>query len=433
MRVLLWMPLAVFADTHEQNQDFLNDDWGMPVFVSEPLVSESIKQDTSFNIVDFTSVKVKGDLAYADDNTLSIARANARFLSEGSPLNKLYLKSDFQLNYFNTKDDLIIESDGAEYSAKINELWAQYSHQSCNGKLGRQGLFWGSVEGTGSLDLVSPFDLTEPLLTDFSLIRRPQDILNISCFKGNVDAEIFFIPNPLMNLLSVRQTSELEDLEETLNPEWGGKLSYHGEGLDLSIYIGRFYDNTPKFIFDLSTQSLAGIYTSQFELYGFGLVYAIDRLLIELDASYQQELKHVAAGALSDSAYLKNKEFNKRNEVSLGFEYTTSSNHILSSGIWFYDYESDIFVSKFEDTFLLNLTWSKQYLNDDLSLSALVLWQKKPESYQFSFLSKYLINDFWSTSTALSYRYFKLNSLESNQFSSSSELWTIQQSIEYQF
>jgi hypothetical protein len=427
---------SVFAEEAIKQPDLLSEDWPeeWTDFGSNESFSDSgsVTNDPIESILDFISVKLKSDLAYSD--TLTLARANARIISEVTPIKNSYLKADVQFNYFNAKDDLLLDESDDEYTIKINEFWLQYSKDACNVKLGRQGLYWGSVEGTKALDIISPLDLTEPLLTDFSLIRRTQDIISSSCFLNDYEFEWFVIPKPLLDQYTARQNSEFEGLEKTFSAEWGGRITKHAQALDLSLHYGRFYANTPKAIFDLTTFTPVDIYVDQFELFGAGIVYAIERLLLEFEISYQKELLFQSRGSIANEAYLSNKKLKERLEFALGAEYTTATNHLLTGGIWFYEYESNPLSSSFEETYVLNASWSKQFLNDDLSLSALVFWQKEPEFYQVTFLANFLFSDYWSTITAITYQYNDAEGLNSG-FTKQNENkdWTLQLSVIYQF
>ncbi|MFV1873642.1 MAG: hypothetical protein ACMZ64_10005 [Oleiphilus sp.] len=383
--------------------DYLADDWAVQSVVSEaPII---IQQDKG--LVDVTTVIAKGDLAYASDDQISLARASLGLVSEGSPDTGSYLKADLELNYYHPKDDALNGDESAEYVLKINDLWVQFSNDDCSTKLGRQGIFWGSVEGTGALDMVSPLDFSEPLLTDYSQIKRAQDSFNFTCFSNSLDAEIFLIPSPLVNLVSPKQPADFERLEAVLKPEWGARVAHHREGFDFSVHLGRFFENSPDFILNPVSFEPEGLYVSQFMLYGFGTVLAVDRLLLEMDVSYRKEQRHAGELIEENSEFLGNKPLKERVDVSLGFEYTTSNNHSFSGGAWFYPYRDSVGIEDERDTLLLNANWSRQYLNDDLTLSVLALWQKYPESYQFTLLSEYLINDYWSVDMALSYQHIK--------------------------
>ena len=424
----LWLiPFLVFAESSEESSNLLSEEWSESWSLEALDANELTIPKASASLLDYVSIKVRSDLAYS--GSLTQARGNVRLLSEGAPIENAYLKADIQVNYFHAKDDLLLEEHD-EYTLKINEFWGQYSKDMCNLKVGRQSLFWGNVEGTQALDVIAPVDLTEPLLTDFSLIRRSQDILAASCFLGHYEFELLLIPKPLLDQYTARQSAVFEDLEKSLRAEWGARMTKHSEGVDLSLYYGRFIDNTPKTIFDINTFIPTGVYVSQFDLIGAGVVYAIERLLLELEFSYQKE--HSFHSLYAD-AFLANKQFTEKMEMAIGAEYTTASNHQFSSGVWFYEYEKNPISSRYSDTYVLNSSWSKQYLNDDLTLSALVFWQKEPELYQFTFLADLLLNDYWSTSSALTYQGSRgIKSGSATVSESKSQNWTLQLSMAYE-
>ncbi len=434
--LMITFSVTAMAEEDSNSSDLLSEDWSDNWTDNLAVVSinDSTSQTNEANkaILDFVSIKIKGDLAYSDE--LTTARGNLRLLSEGAPIEDSYLKADVQFNYYNAADDLLGDATEGEFTAKINDLWAQYSLDACNVKLGRQGLFWGAVEGTRALDIIAPLDLTEPLLTDFSLIRRSQDILNISCFQNDYDIELFLLPKPLLDQYTARQTAQFKQLEDLLGAEWGGRVTKHSQGLDLSLYYGRFYDNTPKVSIDSTAFMPNGIYVEQFQLVGAGLVYAIDRLLLEMDLSYQKVLSFHSSSVVSNNSYLLNKKLKERLELALGAEYTTASNHQFSAGVWFYEYEESALVSAYQDTIAVNAAWSKRFLNDDLNLSALAFWQKQAALYQATLMADLLLNDYWSTSIALSYQQSKLDELSTGLLvENAANDWTLQLSLLYQF
>ena len=428
--LLLCFPLALFAQERDAPPaDYLEDNWGTDFDVvlvpeTEP-TAENINANASSALWDHAALKLKGDLAYEDE--VSIARTEARFDAAARPFENAFFKLDLQYNYYQDKDALVTTSDVVQHALRINDLWLQYTHQACNAKIGRQKLFWGAVEGSYALDVLMPLDLTEPLLTDFSLIRRSQDMAVFTCFMGGLDAELFFTPQPLLDQTTIRQRSDIEGLEDSLDYEWGGRLTKHFTGLDISLLIAQVYENTPFAVIDFNTGNLAGLQVDQFNLYGLSLVYALDRLLMELDVSYQQEKKRFAIGASNTSDTLK-----YRSELAIGFEYTTDSNHQFSAGAWFFSYLSPLEPQSKQNSEIWNLNWSKQYLNDDLTLSALALWQKQPDSAQLTLMADYLWDDQWSSALALGYRALSSGASSSALGSQGEQGWNMQLSVSYQ-
>lgn len=422
--------LTVLAEEPLGSPDYLEDDWEQFYQVAtgsgqsdKSEIANSTWSDYFWNHAKF---KVKSDLAY--DDSLTLARTHARFESAFRPFNQAFVKLDAQYHYYHQKDDLVLSSDAVKHALKISDLWLQYTYQSCNAKLGQQKLFWGAVEGSYALDVLMPLDTTEPLLTDFSQIRRAQAMAVFSCFMGDIDFELFFTPEPLLNQSTLRQTQSVQQLEDKLHEEWGGRITKQYPGLDISLYLARVFENNPQPVIDFNTFSLAGYQVDQMDLYGLSLVQAIGKLLLELDFSYQEQRKRMANGLMSPSETLS-----YRKELALGFEYTTYSNHQLSGGVWFFSYVSPMAPETKRDAEVWNVSWTKQYLNDDLTLSTLALWQKQPDSGQLTFMGDFLWNDHWSSSLALSYRVLSSSASETPLDIAIKQGWSVQLSGAYQF
>ncbi len=78
------------------------------------------------------------------------------------------------------------------------------------------------------------------------------------------------------------------------------------------------------------------------------------------------------------------------------------------------------------------MNWSKQYLNDDLTLSTLALWQKQPDSAQLTLMADYLWDDQWSSAVAVGYRAPSSSANSSALALQSEQGWNIQLSAAYQ-
>jgi hypothetical protein len=68
---------------------------------------------------------------------------------------------------------------------RIKQLFADVYFNSLDFRLGRQQIIWGKADGVFITDVVSPKDLREFLLPDFTEIREGIDALNTSVYAGN--------------------------------------------------------------------------------------------------------------------------------------------------------------------------------------------------------------------------------------------------------
>ncbi len=422
--------LLVHFDINAEQPDYLSDEWGADFEITSLGQEQhtSLKDEQRFidALAAQTSLKIKTDLAYADE--LSMARGHGRLNSALRPFDKAYLKLDVQYNVYHAEDNLVEGIDSTRHHMKLNDLWFQYTHEACNAKAGRQKLFWGAVEGSYALDNLMPLDLTEPLLTDFSLIRRSQDMLVLNCFGETYDVELMLTPEPLLDQLTVRQQGPLKSLEEELEAEWGARVTAHFPGIDVALYVARLFENTPQMTIDFFTFGVSGYHVDQYDLVGLSVIYAMDKLMLEMDLSYQEERLSKSVGITMQDDLLK-----YRTELALGFEYTTDSNHQLSAGGWFYNYVSPLSPFQIIYNQVWNFSWSKQYLNDDLTLSTLLLWQKHPDITQLTAMADYLWDDQWSSAFALGYQALASSAAQSGSPQLSRQGWTSNLSLSYQF
>lgn len=87
---------------------------------------------------------------------------------------------------------------------RIKQLFADVYFNSLDFRLGRQQIIWGKADGVFITDVVSPKDLREFLLPDFTEIREGIDALNTSVYAGNHTFSLVLSP-------AFRPTTQPED------------------------------------------------------------------------------------------------------------------------------------------------------------------------------------------------------------------------------
>ncbi|MFT5719063.1 MAG: hypothetical protein ACI9T7_003274 [Oleiphilaceae bacterium] len=327
---------------------------------------------------------------------LEIFRSEARVEYEAAPWEGAYLRFDNKYTYYGYNDQQLgVDSETFGHN-KLQEAWLQLSKSSCVTKLGRQGLSWGGVEGAFAVDVVSPFDFTEPLLTDYSNIRLSQDMLTADCYFSNTHIQSFYVLSANINIYQQKDTALLTKLEESLEDEWGVRITQRWEGLDVSFMYAHLYGNDPLSVIDSQQSSGFHLDVSRYDFVGLSAAWAIGRLLLELDLGYKSnELQNFSGKESSDI------------EVALGFEYTTFNNHQLNAGVWVFDGmiqkptpQKNLKTGSIQ---AWNMGWSKTYLNDDLAMSFLGSWLTESDTLSTTLLAQYQWDDYWNFSTALSY------------------------------
>ena len=306
-----------------------------------------------------------------------------------------YLQLDSRYRYFWGEDDFAeARRDGEAYDeVKWQRASIQYSQSACTATVGRQSLIWGSVEGTFVTDIVTPFDYTEQLLTDYGTVRLAQDMLVGECFAGRGQLQVFYTPEAETDLYQHHPLRVVlhpdvppATLEAEAGEEWGMRFKWQGTGYDLSLMAARLYDNTPTPVFN-SAGAQAEL--AQFNLIGLASSIAMGRLLVKSELAYRNRQITPATG-----------EFGARYDAAVGLEFTTYNNHMLNAGIWLARFEDqNAEAQEFE---VVTVGWRKTYLNDDLAMSLLGNHSSQPEFSMLTVLAEYQWNDYLSTDLAFS-------------------------------
>lgn len=338
-------------------------------------------------------LSVKTDLATS--NKLDLSRSRLRFEFENSLWSGAYVRFDHSLTYFQEKDRLAVNNGGSYYYATFDEAWLQISERNCVAKMGKQWLFWGNVEGAYVLDVVTPLDLTKPLITDFSAIRRAQNMVLGNCYNGEHRIEVFYLHDAKLNRYS-HENSPYRSLENSLKDEWGVRTQFSAFNLDLSFMYAHLYSNSPSVMVDASTLTPFAL-SQRYDLYGASAAWFSGSLMLELDAALKtQQL----VDDLGQSGQAINTE--DQAELALGFEYLTPQNHQLAGGVWTYSTPASGTQPKFSRK-VWNLSWSKDFLNDLLNLSLLGAWRSPDDVLSAAVQAQYDYSDLWQFTSALSY------------------------------
>ena len=331
-----------------------------------------------------------------------VSRTKLRAVYDAPLTESIYLVWDNKITAF-WGDDQFSEENRFTHDYKLQKLSLQYSRGQCAYTLGRQNIIWGEVDGTFAVDIVTPFDYTEQLLTDYSAIRLAQDAFVTDCFLPGQQIQFFYVPEAKLN------RTDLDDSNKNIHTgdEWGVKYKYSGEGFDISLMQASLYSNTELPVFTMN-ENPPGVNFStestQFNFTGVSGSVALGRLLIKIDTGYRNRQRFPASA---------NTTFVERADWALGIEYTTASTHQLNAGIWQQRFFGDVQLINLtnftltEDTasradaFFYTAGWSKAYVNDTLTLSLLAYYADNPELTSVTFNSTYQWNDYWSFSLAL--------------------------------
>lgn len=349
-------------------------------------------------------------------------QSSLRLEYEGNLAEGWYLKLDSRYRHFWSEDDFAQNRESAKGNNsyginKWHSAWVQYSRGACTATLGRQTLIWGTVEGTFVTDIISPFDYTEQLLTDYATVRLPQDALIAECFVGDSQIQAFYTPQARTDvfqhhhwLLEIAPGLPPVDMDSVEPEEEAGlRYQWQGSGYDISLMYARLYDNTATPVFygpplsgsgSLVTLPAAAIggnpdfefrpELARFDMFGMASSYAVGRLLLKAELAHRDRQLLPITG-----------EHTERLDAAVGFEFTTASNHLFNAGLWATHFSNDQADS--ENIQVLTVGWRKTYLNDNLVASLLGNWSSSPRFYGLTLLGEYQWNDYWSSALALSF------------------------------
>lgn len=334
------------------------------------------------------------------DSEVRREQSGFRLEYEGSFAEGWYLRFDNRYRYFWKEDDLAesrveqssSSNDESYGHNKLQEAWLQYSRGACAIKVGRQKLVWGEVEGTFVTDIVTPFDFTEQLLTDYSNVRLNQDMLVSDCFFSASQVQFFVTPRAETDVfqhqrLLIQPAPGLAAVDMTVQPgeEWGIRYKWLGQGFDVTLMYAELYGNQPVLVAD-NSQLFADL--ADFELFGATSSVAIGRLLLKAELAYKTD----QLIALSDEA-------TERIDAAIGIEYTTSGNHFFNAGVWGTHMSNEL--AQPDDIQVFTLGWRKSWLNDNLDMSLLGNWASSPRFGAVTILAEYQWSDTLNTSLAL--------------------------------
>ncbi len=297
----------------------------------------------------------------------------------------LYFKMQTNYRYFSRRDVQAIDKGKSYGRSKVQQFWLQYSQDQCAYTLGRQTLAWGEVDGTFAVDVLTPFDFTEQLFTDYNDLRVAQDMLLVDCYLTQKQVQFFYIPMPKTNVTS--HSNSNISVNRSGWEELGMRLKLTFPGGDLSIMLAQLYWNMPGFIPSVNNDDFQ-FESQKFNFAGLSASFARGRLLYKGDLAYKSNQVDVISSEKSSTA-----------ELALGIEYTTLNNQKLNSGFW--QVESLGSVDN-DRPGVFTLGWSQQYFHDELAMSLLGNIYQQPEYQNITLLGVYKITDVYTFSCAVS-------------------------------
>jgi hypothetical protein len=351
-----------------------------------------------------------------DTGDTLILRYNARVEYEQAFASNWYARIDAKGNSYRSPDrlakqrvsepattDTLLETESYQ-KGKLNAAWLQYSKNACVIKAGQQTLIWGEVNGTFTVDDITPFDFTEQLLTDYSSVRLALPMAVGDCFlKHKQQVQAFYIPKAQLHQsshtndeYSLKLATGVDDKD--LDSEWGARYKFSLGKTEFALMYAELIANAPSQILvtvspdPLVPPSVIPV-LSEYELFGFSFNYSSGAWQFKGDIAYKSD-------QLIDQTF---GETTNIVDMAAGFEYLSPTNHSFNMGLWG-AYAEDVDTVEQDlnnNTPALTLGWNKSYLSDDLDLSLLASGREKPKSASATAQASYQYNDYWNFSSAL--------------------------------
>lgn len=384
MKTRLLLLLICVVSSVRADDWLLEDDW--------PVIETASSESTPSGwLAGLPTIRTElSVLRSQDDRQRRYQRAELNLNYENSPADGWFTQLQWRGRYFSAADIQAQQQQQSYQHGQWQQAWLQYSGSQCSARAGKQTLIWGEVEGTFAVDVVTPLDATEPLLTDYSSLRLAQTMLLLDCYQGAGRQQLqwqgFYIPRAGFNRWrhGGQQTSAIER-----RVELGGRLRFTIPYADVSLMLAQLQENQPQ----LGLQNAEWQWQAQpYQLAAASASVALGDVLLKTDVGYKSRQSRVdSAAILQRSARL---------DVAFGLEYTSYANHRLNAGWWS---RRELSGSGRQSVVpLWTAGWSRNYLNDDLAMSALLNHDPHQQLQTVTILGQYRWNDAWQSDVAAS-------------------------------
>lgn len=425
--IALGLPLYSKAQTQEQNsnnQELLAPNWEDELDTSEP--NKNIKEDdlledeswseeelntdssglsqnssssTNFQQIwsKYAKLQLEHSLATDKQADILLQRSTANLQLEASVLPSLFISIKGRLRYYHPSDEALVKPQKQLWQTQLQHGWLQFSQGAFSTKIGKQKLVWGRVDGAPALDVITPFDATEQLLTDLDNLRLSQTMGVFNLYGKNQNLSLFYTPQASFNRFSLTSLkthfkraaphAKWNINEYDAGQEFGARYQISLTQWDLAVMGAHLIHNNP--VAKITAKGLQ-FSATPYNLVGLSSSYAVGRWLINTDASFKTKqvfFPEKPNQPLDDSL-----------EFAFGVEYVSNSQHSLKAGL----YTRKALKHDITEKPALNASWSKNYWNDDLALSTLAIYQMNTKTLQATAMSSYKLDDTWRTALAYS-------------------------------
>jgi hypothetical protein len=286
-------------------------------------------------------------------------------------------------------------------ASTVRDAYLQFSHAKTSIKIGRQLMIWGESDAGAITDVISPRNLSELFFISLEESRISQFMLTVDQFSPIGDWSFFYIPKPRFNQLPERGTAYFVDpfagiaetriVDKNLH-EFGLRWKKTFGGSDFSVMAANLVDND-KVISQEGFTSDGRLHlrsdTQRFKMIGVTFNRATNGFLF----SGEIAKKSPKAFLNFDSLQVMKKDVvntSLRVEYSLG----NAGNHAVSLEAvnkHVLDWNQAILPTS-KNTNSMVLGWRNSFLNDDLSINWLTVYNQTNPSFMHSLFMNYKLN-----------------------------------------
>ncbi len=272
--------------------------------------------------------------------------------------------------------------DEYEDEVELREAYVQGKlTDSLDLKMGRQIVVWGKSDTIRITDVLNPLDMREPGLTDIEDLRLPLAMTKLDYYFGNWELSGIAVHEIRFNKIPVYgydfyPADELmppaDDPSNSLeNTEYALSLSGIFTGWDLDLYYARVFNDTPHLEYVLLDDESTEIQQKHERLHMFGFAYnkALGNWLLKSEGAVLNRVHYTnrPGAGYTRLDILVGAEYSGFSETAISLEF--ANRHINNHRPYLEKYPDGVY----QDMYQLAFRYNRDFLNDTLSLSLLVM------------------------------------------------------------
>ncbi|WP_446011763.1 DUF1302 family protein [Candidatus Electrothrix sp.] len=248
-------------------------------------------------------------------------------------------------------------------------------------KLGRQIVVWGKSDTIRITDVLNPLDMREPGLTDIEDLRLPLTMTKLDYYFGDWELSGIAVHEIRFNKIPVygydfyaadEPAPPADDPDSSLdNTEWALSLSGIFTGWDLDLYYARIFNDTPHFEYVLLNNDSTEIQQKHERLHMFGFAYnkAQGNWLLKTEGAILNRVHYTnrPGAGYTRMDMLVGAEYSGFAETTISLEF--ANRHINNHRPYLETSPDGVY----QDMYQLAFRYSRDFLNDTLNLSLLVM------------------------------------------------------------